>query len=191
MVEVCGSRQRIHDETWFKRTWGKLRDYQLIDPIHYGLGLTYIKGVASYYADASAAEVSTWSNAVYDGLEKAPYLTQFIFNTAMFERKMLEFRNQRTVERLARIAIEMDKVSERKPILAYMGGLAHLKGISRILDDNGIPFQAKTFYPNRRRRKYADHVRDAGHALLPIINSSLLNYEKLWKDNIAAHTHST
>jgi len=159
-----------------------LRAKWLISPVDYGSILANIKGVPVYYADANSKDVTQWYKKLEASMEGLPTIAQLVLYSWK-ARGEQDFRDTRTLVKLAAIAEGMQTIAAEKPILAYVGGSAHQKNIEQLLGDHNVMYASHAFSPDRRGRYRRDMMRDVGHLVMPFVDSSNERYQKLWVAN--------
>ncbi len=174
-------------ESSFSTIWNNLRSLQVIDPVHYALGLAVAKRIPSYYADMSAEDYQKWDESVEKATKRIPkpvLAAACFFMRPIFEHLDFNRRNQATLDALGNIALKMSSDNSEKPVLAYMGGQAHARPILSALCSAAVDYSATSFYPHGNSRKLRIYGRQIG-SLLHMCESNTTNFQKQWLDTIS------
>jgi hypothetical protein len=180
-------RVQVFRKTLFQQfgiTSALFRSLQVIDPVHYALGLAVAKRIPSYYADMSAEDYQKWDESVEKATKRIPkpvFAAACFFMQPIFEHLDFKRRNQATLDALGNIALKMSSDNSERPVLAYMGGQAHARPILSALCNAAVDYSdsATSFYPQGNSRKLRLYGRQIG-SLLHMCESSTTNFQKQW-----------
>ncbi|HSX30061.1 MAG TPA: hypothetical protein VLE73_05890 [Candidatus Saccharimonadales bacterium] len=149
----------------------QMHTVRMINTFRYARHLALLDNIPVYIANANRAQMEDFQNKRrMTVLKKA---THIVFGpSSILDREEIAYRDFHMVKRLGEIGLQVALQdpfmrigqAERKPTLAFMAGAGHHAGVTRLLDQENVPYTATLFggkeYPDAKSLFLANIPQD-------------------------------